>query len=126
MNCFRAADEGGLVVAMKVEVELKLKLKQVQPSWEGESGGKEPEQRVDGAGVAHSSAAQQLEGSCRSGIVTHAETLQQQQEQEEATAGGGKSGRGASKNLTCLWTVRVFGYAKGQNQHSGRWRTRLL
>lgn len=49
---------------------------------------------MDGAGVAHSSAAQQLEGSCRTGIVTHAETLQQQgqkrrqQQQEEATAGG--------------------------------------
>lgn len=50
---------------------------------------------MDGAGVAHSSAAQQLEGSCRTGIVTHAETLQQQGQQEEATAtrGGNSEGR---------------------------------
>lgn len=66
---------GVLVVAMKVEVELKLKLRQEQARWEGE-----PELRVVGAGVAHSSAAQQLEGSCRTGIVTHAETLQQQRQ----------------------------------------------
>lgn len=118
----RRGERRVLVVAMKVEVELKLKLRQEQARWEGEG----PELRVVGAGVAHSSAAQQLEGSCRTGIVTHAETLQQQQQQQqqkEARGGNSERRKEESKgNLTCLWTARVFGYAKGQNQHQ-HWRT---
>lgn len=30
---------------------------------------------------------------------------------------GGKQREQSKRNLTCLWTARVFGYAKGQNQH---------
>lgn len=122
MNCARAADEGGSGAGSSYESGSRTQTRAEARAGEVGGGGA---RTAGGRGrcstlISSSTTGGQLSHwhrySCRDTATATAVAT---------TTKGGNSKRRKEKskgNLTCLWTARVFGYAKGQNQHQ-HWRT---